>query len=70
MEPEAPEENAPEEGLNEPLKEQFFQNGTNVRLENKRLSQRLEMRNATINEDVHNMMLELDTLTDKKTNND
>jgi intein/homing endonuclease len=67
---EEPEELAPEEATNEPLKEQFFQNEVNVRLESKRLSQRLEKRNATINEEVYKMMTELDTLTDKKTDDD
>lgn len=65
---ESPEEIPPTEDNNmEPLKEGFFRNGVDVRLETKRLSKHLEMRNSAINEDVARMLGELKILDNKKT---
>lgn len=67
MPPTGEEENAPpEEEEKQPLKEQFFQNGKNLRHETKRLSERLEMRNFRINEDVSDMLERLEHIEEEK----
>ena len=52
----AGEEGAPPEPEKEALKEQFFRNGRNLRLEAQRVSKRLETRNFILNEDVKDMV--------------
>lgn len=65
--PEGEGEGVPEEPEKDALKEQFFRNGRNLRLEVERVSKRLEKRNFILNEDVRDMVDGLKDIDDKKT---
>jgi len=57
----------PEEPEKDALKEQFFRNGRNLRLEAQRVSKRLETRNFILNEDVKDMVDGLRDMEGEKT---